>query len=140
MQASWYHTRSSIVAGLRCPRCGATIWFEDGAWACTLCGRALATSRRAPDAPATPDPIAPFLSSRCVRAEGALTSVSVLYATYRTWATAAGRTPLSRPSISQALARAGYQRWRDRHRRYWRGLLLTARGEEPSPSRQPSAA
>jgi hypothetical protein len=134
MLARLFVTRATILTEDRCRRCSAAVWFTDGEWACSMCGRAIGVQpvTCAPEA-GPPSAVLEFLESRCRRAPDALASVTALYATYQAWAAARSQPLLGRPAFALALETAGFERWRSRKARFWRGLRLLAAGEQQTP-------
>ncbi len=131
MLAPLFETRATILTQQRCRRCGAVVWFTDGEWACSMCGRTIATQPVTYAREAGPPPaVLEFLERRCRRAPGALASVTDLYASYQAWAAARSQPLLRRPAFALALEAAGFERWRSRKARFWRGLRLLAAGEQ----------
>ena len=120
-------SRAAIVVDVRCPRCNATVWFDDDEWKCSMCAR--------PVWPATPKSIEikpvpaaassslhDFLTERCETTGDGQVDASELYANYLEWSVEHGKEALSRGAFARALHTEGFQRFRTRFARYWRGL------------------
>jgi len=118
--------RASIVVDVRCPRCGATVWFDDNEWKCSMCARPVWRStpmeeRRRPIA-ATASPLREFIAECCETSGEGQVAAGELYSAYLDWAFDQSKEPLSRGAFAKALHAEGFQRFRTRFARYWRGL------------------
>ncbi len=127
-------SRATIVIDGRCRRCAASIWYVEGEWRCSMCGRpAQPTAPRAMEAPA-PDaaPIRAFLTARCAPEPEGCLPVTELFGAYRAWCVQRGERRLGRPAFARALRALGFERGRTRRGRYWRGLRWLGALERPA--------
>jgi ribosomal protein S27AE len=117
--------RATIVVNLRCPRCGATVWFDDDEWKCSMCARVLWQPAPPPayELPAKgADPVDAFLAEGWTAETDGHVSAGELYTAYVDWCAAKNTDAVSRGAFARILAAHGFERFRTRHARYWRGL------------------
>jgi len=74
-----------------------------------------------------------FLDDGCVVEPEAIVTAKELFAAYQAWAEANGEKPRSQKALSKGLKERGYESFRTRHARCWRGLRL--RGGTRPPQR-----
>ncbi|MBI3744761.1 MAG: hypothetical protein HY261_10830 [Chloroflexi bacterium] len=73
-------------------------------------------------APAAERPLREFIAACCETSGEREVTTSELYAAYLDWSFDHGKEALSRGAFARALQAEGFQRFRTRFARYWRGL------------------
>jgi len=74
-----------------------------------------------------------FLEDGCVTEDGAWITAKDLYAAYQRWCEANGEKPRSQKALSMGLRERGFENFRTKKARCWRGIRLR-REDEPLPA------
>lgn len=72
------------------------------------------------------DPLGQFIDEQCTVDEVLAVSSKDLYAAFRAWSEQTGEFQLSQRIFAQRLQERGFEPWRTRHERRWKGLALVS--------------
>mgnify|MGYP001605842317 CR=1 FL=1 len=135
------HVRGEIRPGLRCPRCGGTVWHNGVEWGCLMCARPAMSAPAIEEAIILGEPsrrrrqysderavmamgIDAWIEAYVVLSPANHTTARDLLRAYRLWATTTGHIQAHADILAERLWAAGAIATRDGRKHVWMGIRL----------------